>query len=99
MPFSLTNAPATCQEIINNALNDCLDDYAIAYLDDILIYSNSKEEHIRHMKEVLRQLKVFNLELKSKKCEFHKEEVEFLGHMVGKKRVRISESKIKTIKE
>jgi hypothetical protein len=99
MPFGLTNAPATCQEMVNNALNDCLDHYAIAYLDDILIYSNSKEEHIEYMKKVLRRLKAFNLELKPEKCEFHKEEVEFLGHIVGKDGVRISESKIKTIKE
>jgi transposase InsO family protein len=99
MPFGLTNAPATCQALINNALRDCLDDYAIAYLDDILIYSANEKEHIQHVKEVLRRLKDYNLELKPEKCEFHREEVEFLGHMVGKNGVRISETKIKTIKE
>jgi transposase InsO family protein len=99
MPFGLTNAPATCQELINSALHDCLDDFAIAYLDDILIYSANEKEHIQHVKEVLRRLQAFHLELKPEKCEFHKEEVEFLGHMVGINGVRISEAKIKTIKE
>jgi hypothetical protein len=99
MPFGLTNALATCQALINNALRDCLDDYAIAYLDNILIYSANKKEHIQYVKEVLRRLKDYNLELKPKKCKFHREEVEFLGHIVGKNGVRISETKIKTIKE
>ena len=61
MPFGLTNAPATCQEMVNNALGDCLDVYAIAYLDDILIYSETLEEHKKHVKEVLRRLKAYNL--------------------------------------
>jgi transposase InsO family protein len=99
MPFGLTNAPAVCQELVNNVLGECLDRYAIAYLDDILIYSKNEEEHVKHVTEVLTRLKKFNLELKPEKCEFHKEEVEFLGHMVGVNGVRISETKIKTIKE
>jgi transposase InsO family protein len=99
VPFGLTNAPAACQDLINSALNDCLDQYAIAYLDDILIYSDNMEEHVQHVKEVLQRLRAHHLELKPEKCEFHKEEVEFLGHMVGVNGVRISEAKIKTIKE
>jgi hypothetical protein len=99
MPFGLTNAPATCQELVNRALNECLDDYAIAYLDDILVYSDNEREHVEHVKEVLRRLREYGLELKPTKCEFHKTEVEFLGHMVGINGVRISETKIKTIKE
>jgi hypothetical protein len=85
--------------LVNNVLNECLDLYAIAYLDDILIYLENIEDYVKHVKEVLRRLKAYGLELKSKKCEFYKEEVEFLGHMVGVNRVRISETKIKTIKE
>lgn len=99
MPFGLTNAPATCQELVNSALNDCLDQYVIAYLDDILVYSDDVTKHEEHVKEVLERLRAYGLELKPEKCEFHKEEVEFLGHMVGINGVRISEAKIKTIKE
>jgi hypothetical protein len=99
MPFRLTNAPATCQELVNRALDEYLDDYAIAYLDDILVYSNNEKEHVEHVKEVLQRLQEYGLELKPTKCEFHKTEVEFLGHMVGINGVRISETKIKMIKE
>lgn len=99
MPFSLTNAPATYQEMVNDALRECLNDFAIAYLDDILVYLNNLEEYRRHIKEVLQRLQAYSLELKPSKCEFHKKEVEFLRHMVGVNGVRISESKIKAIKE
>jgi hypothetical protein len=99
MPFRLTNAPAIYQALINNTLRDCLDNYAIVYLDNILIYSANKKEYIQYIKEVLQRLKDYNLELKPKKYKFYREEVEFLGYIVGKNRVRISETKIKTIKE
>jgi hypothetical protein len=99
MPFGLTNAPASCQELINDALREYLDVFVIAYLDDILVYSSNMTEHYEHVERVLEKLKEYDLELKPEKCEFHKEEVEFLGHMVGINGVRIGESKIKTIRE
>jgi hypothetical protein len=68
-------------------LRDCLDNYTIVYLDNILIYSINKEEYIQYIKEVLRRLQDYNLELKPKKYKFYKEEVEFLGYIVGKSRV------------
>jgi len=49
MPFGLTNAPATCQEMINDALRQYLDIFVIAYLDDIMIYSTTLEEHVQHV--------------------------------------------------
>ena len=61
MPFGLTNAPATCQELINNVLRTHLDDTVVAYLDDILVYSKTLEEHIRHVTEVLECLKQADL--------------------------------------
>ena len=61
MPFGLTNAPATCQELINNVLRTHLDDTVVAYLDDILVYSKTLEEHIRHVIEVLECLKQADL--------------------------------------
>lgn len=99
MPFGLTNAPASCQELVNDALREYLDVFVIAYLDDILVYSETMTEHYQHVERVLEALKAYDLELKPEKCEFHKEEVEFLGHMVGINGVRISESKVKTIME
>jgi hypothetical protein len=56
MPFSLTNAPATCQELVNNVLREHLDIFAIAYLSDILIYSQNEKEYTEHVRAVLRLL-------------------------------------------
>jgi hypothetical protein len=99
MLFRLTNAPATCQALINNILQEYLDIFIIAYLDNILIFSKSKVKHIDHIKLVLWALDLAELCLKPKKCKFHKEEVEFLGFTVSVHRVKISKSKIKVVKD
>jgi transposase InsO family protein len=99
MPFGLTNAPATCQALINNVLRAHLDVFVIAYLDDILIYSANATEHIQHVRKVLTLLGQAGLRLEPEKCEFHKEEVEFLGCTVGKHGVKMSEEKIRVVKE
>ena len=99
MPFGLTNAPATFQELINNVLRAYLDIFVVAYLDNILIYSKTEKEHVEHVKTVIRSLNKFNLRLKLEKCEFYKREVAFLRYIVGADGVRISEDKIKVVKE
>ncbi len=99
MPFGLTNAPATCQELVNNVLRVHLDKTVVAYLDDILVYSKTLEEHIRHVTEVLECLRKADLRLKPEKCEWHKEEVEFLGFVVGRKGVKMSNKKIQVVKD
>jgi len=99
MPFGLTNAPATCQMMINDALRTHLDVFAIAYLDDILIYSKNEKEHIDHVKTILDCLQQRRLQLKPEKCEFHKQEVDFLGFLVGTKGIRMDPSKIASIKK
>jgi hypothetical protein len=99
MPFRLTNAPATCQALINNVLQEYLDIFVVAYLDNILIFSRNKVEHIDHIKLVLQALDQAELRLKPKKCKFHKEEVKFLGFTVSIHRVKISKSKIKVVKD
>ena len=98
MPFRLTNALATFQELINNVLRPYLDIFVIAYLDNILIYLENKEQHTRHVKQVLQALDKYSLRLKLKKCEFHKTKVNFLGYVVGANRVEISKEKIKVVK-
>ena len=67
MPFGLTNVLALCQEIINNALREYLDDFVVAYLDNILIYSRNKEEYKEYVKKVLRALEDRELYLKPEK--------------------------------
>jgi hypothetical protein len=99
MPFGLTNAPATCQELMNNVLREQLDIYVIVYLDDILIYSDNEKEHEQHVRTVLELLQQHDLLVDPDKCKWHQEEVEFLGCMVGKNGVRMSEDKIQVVKD
>jgi hypothetical protein len=99
MPFSLTNAPATCQALVNDVLQEHLDIFIVAYLDDILIYSQSKKEHKEHVYKILTLLQQHHLLVDPNKCKWHQEEVEFLGHIVGKDGVKISPEKIKVVKE
>jgi len=99
MPFGLTNAPATCQALINNVLRAHLDIFVVAYLDDILVYSRTMPEHIQHVKTVLKCLGQADLRLKPEKCEFHKDEVEFLGFVVGRHGVKMSATKTQVVKD
>jgi hypothetical protein len=71
-----------------------LDRIVVAYLDNILVYLRTLEEHIWHVTEVLKCLRKADLRLKLEKCEWYKEEVEFLGFIVGRNRVKISSKKI-----
>ena len=72
MLFRLTNAPATFQELINHVLYDHLNEFVIAYLNNILIYFKNEEDHEKHVKKILRKFQEKNFYFKSKKCEFHK---------------------------
>ena len=99
MPFGLTNASATYQEMINDALREHLNVFVIAYLDDILIYSKTLNEHKQHVRAMLQCLEGRQLLLKPEKCEFHKSEVEFLGFVIGTQGVRMDPTKIKAIKD
>jgi hypothetical protein len=99
MSFGLTNASATCQEMINDALRQYLDIFVIAYLNDIMIYSITLKEHVQHVSQVLKCLKRRNLRLKPEKCEFHREEVDFLEFVVGRHGIRMNPEKIRAVKE
>ena len=99
MPFGLTNALATCQALVNNVIRAHLDLTAIAYLDDILVYSNTQQEHTTHVKDVLRCLRQAGLKLKPEKCEFNKLEVEFLRYIIGINGIKMDPSKITAIRD
>ena len=94
MPFKLMNAPATFQTMINNTLKIILNWFAMAYLDDIIIYSKTLGEHISHMKQVLEALASQSLQLKTSKYEFHKEKIEYLGYVVGREGIKMNPEKI-----
>ena len=99
MPFRLTNVLAIYQALINNVLRVHLDQIVIAYLNNILIYSEDEKEHIQYVQDVLKYLSRANLLLKPKKCQFHKKQVEFLRYIVGVDGIRISLGKIAVIRE
>ena len=73
MSFKLINASAIFQELINHVLYNHLNEFVIAYLDDILIYSENEEDHKKQIKKILRRFQKKNLYLKSEKCKFHKQ--------------------------
>jgi len=97
MPFGLKNAPATFQHFINDVLSDYLDDFVISYIDDILIYSNSLEEHHEHVKKVLKKLLENDLYIKLEKCEFDVTETTFLGYILSKDGLKVDPEKVKAI--
>jgi hypothetical protein len=99
MPFGLCNAPATFMRVMNDVLRPFLDDFVTVYLDDILIFSKSREEHIEHVKNVLDVLRKEQLFLKLSKCEFGKTSLIYLGHIVGGGELKIDPSKVKIILE
>ena len=84
MPFRLTNAPITFQELVNDTLHDIMDKYVMAYLDDILMFIDGRfNQHKEHIKQVISRLASRNLRIKVEKCMFHKKKVPFLRHIVG----------------
>jgi Reverse transcriptase (RNA-dependent DNA polymerase) len=93
----LTNVPATFQAYINETLKGLLDVTCVTYMDDICIYSDSVEEHAEHVREILTRLRKAGLYVKLSKCEFDKQEIAFLGYVIGVYDMRMDNAKVKTI--
>ena len=98
LPFGLCNAPATFQRMMNDIFRDHLDRFVLVYLDDILIFSKTAEEHERHVRTVLELLRKHKLYAKMKKCEFGRTGVEFLGHVVSSEGIATDPHKIDAVK-
>ena len=99
MPFGLTNAPATFQTMINHVLKEYLDQFVITYLDDILVYSETLEEHRIHVHKVLEKLEKANLLVSPEKSEFHKQEVDFLGFTITPGQIRMQKAKVQAVRD
>jgi hypothetical protein len=99
MPFGLTNAPAHFQAYMNEALAGLVDITCIVYLDDVLIFSDTEEEHERHVKEVLHRLREAKLFVKLSKCEWHTQRTEYLGYIITPEGISIDTDRVKTITE
>jgi hypothetical protein len=83
MPFGLTNAPATFQSLMNDIFRDMLDVCVVVYLDDILIYSKTSEDHEKHLRQVLQRLRDHELYARPSKCVFFTDTIKYLGHVIG----------------
>ena len=99
LPMGLCNAPATFMHLMNSVLRKQLDRFVLAFLDDIFIYSRTREEHLLHVEEVLKELDKQKLYLKPSKCEWMKSEVEFLGHRIGREGLSVDPQKIDAVKQ
>ncbi|UYV84707.1 K02A2.6-like, partial [Cordylochernes scorpioides] len=99
MPFGLKNAPSTFQRIIQHIIGNLLWNGVCNYQDDILIYSSTFKDHIELMKKIFDKLKENNIKLKLKKCSFAKQEIRYLGHIIGHNKIKPDLEKTKAINE
>ncbi|WVZ80919.1 hypothetical protein U9M48_028353, partial [Paspalum notatum var. saurae] len=97
MSFGLTNAPAYFMNLMNKVFMEYLDKFVVVFVDDILIYSKTEEEHEEHLRLVLQKLRDHKLYAKLSKCEFWLDQVPFLGHIVSKGGIMVDPSKISSV--
>ncbi|KAI7948528.1 hypothetical protein MJO29_010193 [Puccinia striiformis f. sp. tritici] len=97
MPFGLANAPATFQRFIQYVLREYIDVCCFVYIDDILIFSKTEEDHIEHLKAILTKLREYSLKASLKKCQFFQTQVQFLGFIISSQGLRMDPLKLDTI--
>ena len=81
VPFGLAQAPAFFQHLMNKVLDNC--PFAMMYLDDIIIFSDTEEEHLAHIEEIFKRLEAADLKMKRSKCNFFKKHIHYLGHLIS----------------
>ena len=103
MPFGLKNAPAVFQRLMQQVLADLnlpdQPEFVSVYIDNLLVFSRTLEEHIQHLKMVIARLLDYKLKLKSVKCKFIRQEVTYLGHTISPQGLKTGEENIRAVKE
>nr|KYP72279.1 Retrovirus-related Pol polyprotein from transposon 17.6 [Cajanus cajan] len=97
MSFGVTNAPAVFMDYMNRTFRPFLDKFVVVFIDDILIYSKTPEEHGEHLRTVLEILKAKQLYAKLSKCEFWLGEVKFLGHVISAEGIAVDPAKVELV--
>ena len=95
VPFGLAQAPAFFQHLMNKVLDNC--PFAMTYLDDIIIFSDTEEEHLAHTEEIFKRLEAADLKMKRSKCDFFKKHIHYLGHLISADGIRPLKDKLDTI--
>ncbi|MCO5599478.1 hypothetical protein L7F22_053582 [Adiantum nelumboides] len=94
MPFGLTNAPTTFMTLMDSVLRPYLGKFTVVFLDDILNYSKTKDEHIEHLQLVFEQLQTHALYAKTSKCNFFQTEIHYLGHVISYSGIKMDTDKV-----
>jgi hypothetical protein len=97
VPFGLTNGPAAFQRFINKVLGEYLDDFATAYVDDILIYSENEKDHEGHVKMVFQRLREAGLQASLPKCEFNVTRTRYLGFIISTEGIEVDPEKVRAV--
>ena len=95
VPFGLAQAPAFFQHLMNKVLDNC--PFAMTYLDDIIIFSDTEEEHLAHIEEIFKRLEAADLKMKRSKCDFFKKHIHYLGHLISANGIRPLKDKLDMI--
>ena len=99
MPFGLTNTSTAFMCLMNNIISNYLDKFMVVFIDDMLIYSKNEQEHEEHLKIVLQVLREQQLYATFSQCDFFKEKIQYLGHLVSKEGISVDLEKVKAIME
>jgi hypothetical protein len=97
--FGLSNTPIVFMWLMNGAFRDYLDKFVIVFLDDIMVYFKSEEEHEKHLRMVLQVLQEHQLYAKLSKCSFYQDQIHYLGHIISKEGIIVDPEKIEAIRE
>ena len=97
VPMGLSNSPSVFQRVMNKVFAKQLNKYCLVYMDDILVFSKTPEEHLAHLRDVLSTIRECGLSVKTKKCHFFQQQLKFLGHIVSKDGISPDPDKVKVV--